>query len=76
MKNFLNIFMGSCLGYYVGHCIFTIWNYHRHPEFYAMRSVPWYTSLWVYGLMVLAVVLVCTTIKIVLKHIEKNKSSE
>jgi len=76
IKKILNAIIGVCLGYYVGHCIFVLWNHYRHPEFYGMQSAPWYTSLWVYGLMVLAVVLVCTVIKIVLNHIEKRKSPE
>ena len=56
-KKILNGIMGICLGYYVGHCIFVLWNHYRHPEFYAMQSAPWYTSLWVDGLIVLAAVL-------------------
>ena len=57
VKKILNGIMGICLGYYVGHCIFVLWNHYRHPEFYAMQSAPWYTSLWVDGLIVLAAVL-------------------
>ena len=76
IKKILNAIMSVCLGYYMGHCIFVLWNHHRHPEYYAMQSAPWYTSLWVYGLMLLAVVLVCMIIKMILRHIEKRKSPE
>ena len=72
-KKILNGIMGICLGYYVGHCIFVLWNHYRHPEFYAMQSAPWYTSLWVDGLIVLAAVLVCTLLKIFGNHVEKTK---
>lgn len=75
IKKILNGIMGVCLGYYVGHCIFVLWNHYRHPEFYGMQSAPWYTSLWVNGLMLLAVLLVCTMIKLILKHMEKKKKS-
>lgn len=74
IRKILNTFMGCCLAYYVGHCIFVIWNHARHPEFYGMQSAPWYTSLWVNGLMVLAVVLLCTIVKIILNHIDKKKN--
>ena len=76
IKKILNAIMSVCTGYYVGHCIFTLWNYYRHPELYAMQSAPWYTSLWVYGLMLLVVVLICIAIKIILRYIEKRKSPE
>ena len=75
-KNFLNIFMGASLGCYIGHCIFVLWNHHRHPEVYGMQSAPWYTSIWVNGLMVLAIMLICTMIKMILKYMEKRKSPE
>lgn len=76
VKKILNGIMGVCLGYYVGHCIFVLWNHYRHPEFYAMQSAPWYTGLWVNGLMCLAVLLVFTMIKIILSYIEKRKNPE
>lgn len=75
VKKILNAVMGVCLGYYAGHCIFVCWNHYKHPEIYAMQSAPWYTSLWVYGIAVLAVVVVCTLIKFALNHIEKTKKS-
>ena len=73
VKKILNVIMGLCLGYYVGHCIFVLWNHYRHPEYYGMKSAPWYTSLWVDGLIILIVLLICTMAKIVLNHIEKRK---
>jgi len=73
IKKILNVIMSVCLGYYVGHCIFVLWNHHTHPEYYAMQSAPWYTSLWVGGLIFLIVILICTIVKTVLNHIEKKK---
>ena len=73
VRKFLNGVMGVCLGYYIGHCIFVLWNHHRHPEVYGMQSAPWYTSIWVNGLMVLVVILICTMIKMILNYIEKKK---
>ena len=75
IKRILNAIMSVCLGYYVGHCIFVFWNHYRHPEIYAMQSAPWYTSLWVNGLLVLVVILVCTIIKYILHYTEKKKKS-
>ena len=74
IKRILNAIMSVCLGYYVGHCIFVFWKHYRYPEIYAMQSAPWYTSLWVNGLMVLAIMLICTIAKIILKYIDKKKN--
>lgn len=73
MKKMLNAVMSVCLGYYIGHFIFVLWNHYRQPEIYAMQSAPWYTSLWVYGIVVLAVIGICILIKLILNHIEKTK---
>ena len=73
MKKILDVVMRVWLGYYVGHCIFVCWNHYKHPEFYAIQSAPWYTSLWVDGIAVLAVVLACTLVKFILSYIGKIK---
>lgn len=72
IKSVLNIIMTLFLCYFVGHCIFVVWNYKTHPELYAMQSAPWYTSILFNGLITFAVVVVCPLIKIVLNCIEKK----
>ena len=76
LKKLLNVIIGACLGCYVGHCIFILWNHEKHPEMYAMQSAPWYTSIWVNGILTLTVVVLCMLIKWILYHIEKKKAEK
>ena len=74
IKSVLNMIMTFFLCYFIGHSLFVVWDYKTSPELYAMQSAPWYTSLWVNGLMVLAIVLICTIAKIILKYIDQKKN--
>ena len=38
------------------------------PDMYLVRSAPWYTASILYGVITLAIVLVCLVIKAILKH--------
>lgn len=71
-KHFLNIVMGAVFGTYLGRVLFILWNHKAYPEIYAMQSAPWYTVIWVEGLMTLAALLVCLLIKLSLKRISKK----
>ena len=68
----LNIIIGAVIGAFVGRVLYVAWNFKTHPEFYAMQSAPWYTSLLVDGLFTLAVLLVCIVIKAVIKNNDKK----
>ena len=71
-NHFLNIAMGALGGVYLGRVLFILWNHKVHPEIYGMQSAPWYTAIWVDGLMTLAALLVCLLIKLCLKYIAKK----
>ena len=73
LNSIINSVMAAFLGVFIGHSAYVFRNYKTHPELYAMQSAPWYTSLWVDGLIVLAAVLVCTLLKIFGNHMEKTK---
>jgi len=68
--------MGSFLGVFVGHSIFVIWNFKTRPELYAMQSAPWYTSILVYGVLTLAILLVCLVIKAIIKRWIKKSENQ
>lgn len=69
----LNIIMGAFIGVFIGHGIYVVWDFRTHPELYAMQSTPWYTSIWVYGIFTLVVLVVCIGIKLILKYCGKKK---
>lgn len=66
LNNFLNILIGTFIGVFIGHGIYIYYDYKTHPDLYAMRSAPWYTSVLVYGVVTLAVVLAAIVIKIII----------
>ncbi len=73
--NILNITMVVFAGVFIGHGLSEIWMYKIHPEMYAMQSAPWYTSILVYGVLTLAVWIVCIVIKLILRRFI-NKSED
>lgn len=72
LNDFLNTIIGSSIGIYIGHVLWRIWDFKTEPEFYAMQSAPWYTSILLYGVVTFIEVLVCVVIKAIIKHKQKN----
>ena len=68
INNFLNILIGAFVGVFIGHGIYVYYNYKTHPDLYAMNSAPWYTSILVYGIFTLVVILVVIIAKILIKR--------
>jgi len=74
---FLNILMGSFFGVFVGNTISNYREYRSFPEIYDMRSAPWYC----YGALpsfylFIAVVGVCTIIKLFIRFKAKDENDE
>ena len=72
LNNFLNIligtFIGVFIGVFIGHGIYVYYDFKTHPDLYAMNSAPWYTSILVYGIFTLVVILVVIIAKILIKR--------
>lgn len=68
INTILNTIMGAFSGVFVGHGIYTVWDFKTHPELYAMQSAPWYTSIVVYGICTLVIVMICIVAKIFIKN--------
>lgn len=68
----LNIIIGAFVGAFIGHGIYVYWDFKTHPDLYAVRSAPWYTSILVYGVFTIAMLLVCFVIKAIIKHKQKK----
>ena len=63
VNNFLNIIIGAFIGVFIGHGVYVFWDYKTHPEIDASYSAPWYTSILVYGIFTVVVVLIAFVIK-------------
>ncbi|MDO4331274.1 MAG: hypothetical protein Q4C58_01140 [Eubacteriales bacterium] len=74
LNTILNIIMGTCVGVFIGHGIYIVWDFKTHPELYAMQSAPWYTSILIYGVFTIIVLLICVAIKIIINHISKQRN--
>lgn len=48
LNHILNIIIGAFVGVSIGHGIYVYWDFKTHPDLYAVRSAPWYTSILVY----------------------------
>ena len=69
----LNAAMISAVTIFVTRTIVDFIDYKvLRPDMYLVRSAPWYTASLLYGVITLAIVLVCLVIKAIIKH--KNDS--
>lgn len=44
-----------------------------HPELYVVQSAPWYTSILIYGVLTIILLLICIVIKVIINHKSKQK---
>lgn len=71
LNNFLNCVIGSFTGVFIGHSIYKYFHYKNNPGLYEIQSVPWYTSIKVYGLGTAVVIFIAIIIKFLIKNKEK-----
>jgi len=64
----LNILIGSSIGVFAGHGIYVFWDYKTHPGLYAMQSAPWYTSILVHGIVLIALLSTAVLIKWIIRE--------
>lgn len=67
LNYFLNIVIGSFIGVFIGHGIYVFWEYKTHPDLYAMQSAPWYTSIFVNGIVTLILLAVVVIAKLIIR---------
>ena len=72
LNQITNITIGSFVGVFIGCGIYVFWDYKKHPDLYAMQSAPWYTSIFVYGI----VMLIFVTLAVIVKLIIRKKMKE
>ncbi len=67
LNNFLNVLIGVNVGVFVGHSAYIFFDYKAHPDLYAMQSAPWYSSIFVYGIFAVVVLVVAAIIKLIIR---------
>lgn len=67
LNQIINITIGSFAGVFIGHGIYVFWDYMTHPDLYAMQSAPWYTSIFVYGIVMLIFLAVAVIAKMIIQ---------
>lgn len=67
VNQILNTITGAFIGIFIGHGIYVFWDFNSHPDLYAMQSAPWYTSIVLYGVMMVIVVAIAVVIKLIIK---------
>ncbi len=74
LNQITNITIGSFVGVFIGCGIYVFWDYKKHPDLYTMQSAPWYTSIFVYGIVMLIFVTVAIIAKLIIrKKMKKEK---
>lgn len=61
----INIFIAVLIGVFIGHGVYTVWDFKTHPELYVVQSAPWYTSILIYGVFTIILLLICIVIKVI-----------
>lgn len=67
VNQILNTIICAFIGVFIGHGIYIFWDFNSHPDLYAMQSAPWYTSIVLYGVMMVIVVAIAVVIKLIIK---------
>ena len=62
----LNILISLIIGVFMGYAIYAYWDYKTHPELYAMQSAPWYTGVFVYGIVMMILLSAAIKIKLII----------
>ena len=68
LNNILNTVMRSFVGVFIGHSIYKYYDYTKHPDLYRIQSVPWYTSIKIYGLGTAVVLSIAIILKLLIKR--------
>ncbi len=69
----LNLIISSFIGVFVGQGIYIFYDYKTHPSLYEMQSAPWYTSVLVYGIITILVLITAISIKRIIQRKLKGR---
>ena len=66
------VFEVFAAGVFAGHGIYVFWDYKTHSDLYAAQSAPWYTSILVYGIFTIVILIAAIIIKLIIRRILKQ----
>ena len=67
INTFLNCVIGAFVGVFIAESIFTYWDFKTHPKIYEVTSAPWYTSIILFGIITLAIIIVALIVKFIIR---------
>jgi len=72
LNAYLNILIGSLIGVFIAHFIykysvFKNLDFTKHPDLYELQSIPWYTTVIIYGLATTFIIFIAIIIKLLIK---------
>lgn len=68
MNHGLTLLMASSIGVFIGHSLYTYWDYLKYPELYALQSAPWYTEIIIYGFLLVITLVIILILKVIIKR--------
>ena len=68
INNFLNGFIGTCLGVFMSSSIYKYYDFKTHPDLYVINSEPWYTSIEIQAMLTAIICVVALVIKYLIKR--------
>ena len=67
INRLLDNIIGVSAGVFIGHGIYVYSHYRQYPDLYRTCSAPWYTSILLYGAILLILVTICFVLKIIIQ---------
>ena len=75
INQILNTIIGAFIGVFIGHGIYRLWDFKSHPDLYAMQSAPWYTSILLWGIVTVVIVVIAVIIKLIIRKRYKSTNN-
>lgn len=76
INRWLNIFICTFPGVFIGKCLSDFLDYRARPEKYAILSMSWYSNLSGYALFTVIFMLIAIVVKLVIRKYLKNEKPE
>ena len=74
LNTIMGVIAGSTVGVFLGHALWQWLDWRSHPELYMMRSAPWYVSIQVNAVFVVAALAVELVIYLLLRRRWKRRN--
>ena len=68
INNFLNGFIGACIGVFISSSIYKYYDFKTHSDLYMINSAPWYLSVEIQALFTVIICAIAISIKYIIKR--------